>query len=125
MLKNWTNTQKALAVAGIVLAVLIIWNWDSVWAWVKSLGGAEERMEASDPVMDEPVVPQQVVQNIIVAPRPVQATCAQIKAQIDHFTNLLAQYPTSVQLKNRLDQLKSQYAQNCTGGPKPNPNAAA
>lgn len=125
MLKTWTNGQKALLAAGIVILLLIIWNWSSVWAWVKSLGGGEERVAVSEPT-EEPAVPQQVVQNVIVAPRPVQATCAQIKAQIDHFTNLLAQYPTSVQIKNRLDQLKKQYADsNCIGGPKPDPNAAA
>lgn len=120
MLNNWSNTQKALAATGIVLLILLIMNWSSVWAWVQSLGGSEERSAVSE----QPVT-QQVIQNVIVTPRPVQGTCDQLNQEISHFTSLLAQYPTSVQIKNRLDQLKQQYvAKNCNGGPKPNPNAA-
>lgn len=124
MLKKWTNGQKALLAAGIVIALLVIFNWNSVWEWLTSIGKSpsEEAGRLSEPEVQP--APQQVVQNIIVTPRPVQPTCAQIKQQIDHFTNLLAQYPNSVQIKARLDQLKKQYADaGCLGGPKPNPNA--
>lgn len=44
MMNNWSNTQKALAAAGVVAVLLIIFNWNSVWAWIKSLGnGSNER----------------------------------------------------------------------------------
>lgn len=120
MFANWSNTQKVLGVIGLVAIILLLLNWEKVWAWVKSLGGEP----APERIADETTAP--TIQQVVVVPRPAAPTCDQIKQQVDYFTGLVAQYPNSVQLKARLDQLKKQYADNnCDGGPKPNPNSAA
>lgn len=124
MFSTWSNTQKIFGVIALVSVIFLLLNWDKVWSWVKSLGGevAPERIVSDIPS----VPPQQVIQQTVVIPRPAPPTCAQIKSHIDHFAGLFVQYPNSLEIKRRLDQLKKQYADaNCNGGPKPIPNVAA
>lgn len=141
MFNNWSNTQKVLGVIGVIAAVLIIANWNSVWAWVQSLGSGSEdetpKEKTSDDRGDAPVVtpvitiicdPKNPGYDTFGQPRlecgykpnPAPVTCDVIKANIKYVEAQLSIQPNNPKLKFNLAQLKQQYAsKNCEGGPKP------
>lgn len=48
-MKNWSTTQKVLAVAGVIIVILVIYNWKKIFG-NGSTSGASERLTSLSPI---------------------------------------------------------------------------